>query len=79
MRCNPPPMPTRHPPAPGIFLPFPRCTPMLSKNPGSAKDLPVDASRTGEAPPLGSEEDLPVDASRTGEALPLGSKKTRVE
>ena len=34
------PIATRHPPAPGIFLPYPRCTPRRAKKPCSAKDPP---------------------------------------
>ena len=59
-------MPTGHPHPPRTWhnVAVPQ-VPMHTKK-SAQKVLPVDASRTGEAPPLGSAKDPPVDASRTG-------------
>ena len=68
-------MPTGHPHPPRTWHNV--AVPQVSThtNKFAQEALPVDASRTGEASPLGSTKALPVDASRTGEASPLGSTK----
>ena len=57
---------------------FPQVHPQKSKKNPAQKDLPVDALRTGEAPPLGSAKDPPsMHRAPGGTAVTL--KKTRVE